>query len=292
MSVGCREVALTDPIQGARIPLWLLYPTHAKEQSECFGMYSFDVAMNAPVVGEQLPLVLISHGKGGTPWGYRATASYLARSGFVVALPEHPGNSRNDNSLDGTVANLENRPRHLCLVIDAAFADVELGKRLAPGGVAVIGHSMGGYTALAAAGGHPAALPNQVPEGRARPLTVASDPRIRALVLLAPAVPWYMLIGSLAEVAVPILLRVAEKDEYLPPEHAEIVLRGVPDRSRIDHQIVPGAGHFAFVTPFPPALTRPEFPPSQDPPGFDRPAYLQHLHAELLTFLRAHATCP
>ncbi|WP_309896459.1 chloride channel protein [Archangium sp.] len=51
--------------------------------------------------------------------------------------------------------------------------------------------------------------------------------------------------------------------------------------------VVPNAGHFSFQSPFPPAMTRPEFPPSQAPAGFDRVAFQPVLHAEILTFLRA-----
>jgi hypothetical protein len=50
--------------------------------------------------------------------------------------------------------------------------------------------------------------------------------------------------------------------------------------------MVPGSNHFSFQTPFPPVMTSPAYPPSQDPPGFDRQAYQPLLHAEVLTFLR------
>jgi predicted dienelactone hydrolase len=120
-----------------------------------FGPYTLAVAQDAPPVGEQLPLVILSHGNGGTPWAYRDLAKHLARSNFVVALPEHLGNSRNDNSLAHTAANLENRPRHLTLSIDAVFDDAVMKAHLAPARVGVIGHSIGGYTALALAGGQP-----------------------------------------------------------------------------------------------------------------------------------------
>ena len=49
----------------------------------------------------------------------RPIALHLARAGFVVALPEHPGNNRSDNSLANTAVNLANRPRHVRLVLDA-----------------------------------------------------------------------------------------------------------------------------------------------------------------------------
>ncbi|WNG57733.1 alpha/beta hydrolase [Archangium gephyra] len=286
MNVGCRALDVEDGVQGARIPVRVLYPTRAPERLEQFGPYPLSVATDAPVEGERLPLVIISHGTGGSPWTYRGMSAHLARAGFVVALPEHPGNSRSDNSLAGTAVNLENRPRHVRLVLDSLFGDARLGPRLSPAGAGVIGHSMGGYTALAVAGGRPSSFPNESPDGQPRAIPVVRDPRVRVLVLLAPASPWFMAEGALAGVDLPILMRTAELDEHTPAMHAEIILRGVPHPERIEHRVVPNAGHFSFQSPFPPAMTSPGFPPSQDPKGFDRAAFQPVLHAEILTFLR------
>jgi predicted dienelactone hydrolase len=285
LTVGCRTVEVTDPVQGARVPLWVLHPARAPERLAQFGPYPLEVASDAPVEGEGLPLVVVSHGNNGTPWVHRGLAAHLARAGFVVALPEHPGNSRMDGSLAGTAANLANRPRHLRLVLDALFADGALGPRLSAGGVGVIGHSIGGYTALALAGGRPTSFPNESADGQARPVPVVPDPRVRALVLLAPATPWFMGEGALDEVDVPILMRTGELDFAAPAFHAEIVLGGVRDRGRIDHRVILGAGHFSFQSPFPPAMIRPDFPPAHDPAGFDRAAYQAVLAAEVLVFL-------
>jgi predicted dienelactone hydrolase len=286
VTVGCRALEVVDAVQGARVPLWVLYPARAPELLEQFGPYPLAVATGAPVEGEGLPLVVISHGNNGSPWTYRGMAAHLARAGFVVALLEHPGNSRSDGSLAGTAANLENRPRHVRLVLDAVFADEHLGKRLSPAGAGVIGHSIGAYTALAVAGGRPSALPHEVPDGQARAVPVVRDDRVRALVLLAPASVWFMADGALAGVDVPILMRTGELDQHVPAMHTGFILRGVPDPRRIDHRVVPGAGHFSFQSPFPPAMTRPDFPPSQDPAGFDRLAFQPVLYAEIETFLR------
>jgi predicted dienelactone hydrolase len=75
----------------------------------------------------------------------------------------------------------------------------------------------------------------------------------------------------------------AEHDEHTPPWHGEIVVTGVAD---VEHRVVPGAGHYSFLTPFPEGVASPAFPPSQDPEGFDRPAFHTALNAEVLTFLR------
>ena len=286
VTVGCRVLAVTDAVQGARIPVWLLYPARAPERVERFGTYSLSVATDAAIEGERLRLVVISHGTGSTPWVLRDLAASLVRAGFIVALLAHPGNTRGDDALARVPANLVNRPRHVHLVIEAALADAVIGGRLAPDRVAVIGHSLGGYTALAVAGGRPMALPHETPDGRARPFSVGADPRVSAVVLLAPAAPWLMADGALADVDVPILMRTGEKDLHSPTGYDEVLLRGIRDRSRVDYRIVPNAGHFSFLSPFPPPMTGPLFPPSQDPPGFDRAAYLPVLCGEVHAFLR------
>jgi predicted dienelactone hydrolase len=278
MNVGCRVLDVMDPAQG-RVPAWVLYPARGPEREEQFGSYSLAVAMDAPVEGKNLPVAVISHGNNGTSWTHRGLAAHLARAGFVVALLEHPGNSRNDGSLAGTAANLTNRPRHVRLLIDAVAAIFGAAPT-----VAVIGHSIGGYTALAVAGGRPSCFPEESPDRQAHPVSVERDPRVRAVVLLAPATPWYLGEGALDGVDVPIFMRTGEHDAIV--SHGDIVLRGVPDRARVDHRVVPNAGHFSFQSPFPPEMTRPQFPPSQDPPGFDRAAYQAVLGDEILAFLR------
>jgi predicted dienelactone hydrolase len=201
----------------------------------------------------------------------------------VVALPEHPGNSRNDNSLAGTAANLENRPRHVSLTIDAVLRDAEIKRRLASERVGVIGHSIGGYTGLAVAGGKPWAAPHESADGKAHPVAVKRDDRVSALVLLAPATFWFMP-DSLRDVRVPILLRTGEKDELTDASQAESVLRGVFDAALVEHKAIAGAGHFFALTPFPKEMVRADFPPSQDPAGFQRETIQPDLYADIAEF--------
>lgn len=284
MSCGFRKILVRDEIQNAAVPVAVLYPTCASEQAERFGPYSLEVAVDAPVAESDLPVVVLSHGNGGTPWAYRDLAKHLATSGFVVVLPEHTGNSRNDNSLEKTSANLENRPRHLSLAIDAAFADALVGPHLRRSGVGVIGHSIGAYTALAVAGGKPWAAPHETPDRQPRLVTVRPDSRVRALVLLMPATFWFIA-DSLREVNIPILIRSGSRDEITPPSHAELVMNSVADSSLVQHEIIAGAGHFSVMSQFPPALTGPTFPPSLDPDRFDRVAYQTTLFADIERFL-------
>ncbi|RZL36607.1 MAG: alpha/beta hydrolase [Rubrivivax sp.] len=263
-----------------------MYPAQAAATTRQLGPYPVTAAWDAPPAGVDLPLVVLSHGNNGSPWTLRDLAAHLARAGFVVALPEHVGNSRSDSSLAGTLANLRNRPRHVSLAIDAALADGLLGPHLRQGSVAVGGVSIGGYTALAAAGARAWCGPHESPDGRPQPVDLTPDARIGALVLLAPATFWFAAEGALHGVTQPILMRSGSADMITPAEHAGRVLGGVADRARVEHEVVAGAGHFSFLSVFPPGMARPDFPPAQDPPGFDRAGYQPQLFADIADFLR------
>ncbi len=267
-------------------PTLVLYPSDSPERLERLGPYELSVAMNAPITAGAFPLIVISHGSGGTPLSHRTLAAHLARHGFVVAMPEHPGNNRNNNDLVDTVDNLNNRPRHIRQVIDWAFSSEAFGSSLLPDSVAIVGQSMGGYTALAIAGGVPTSFPRESPDRQQRQIKTEPDPRVKALVLLTPATPWFIAGGALHGVRLPILLWTAEKDELTPEFHADLLKAGVPDKSLIEHRIAANAGHFSFLSPFPASMTNPAFAPSQDLEGFDRSRFHEELNAGVLEFLR------
>jgi len=278
MFVGCRQMQIADETKSISFPVLVQYPTVIPSGSTAFGPYTMTVSPEAPAAEGQFPLVIISHGTGGSHLLYRTISTHLAQNGYVVAMLEHPGNNPNNNELEGSYENLVNRPRHVRLTIDAVSADSQLSHCVQPDNVAIIGHSMGGYTALAVAGGTPWS------ETRQR-VDVVSDPRVRALVLLAPATAWYITEDSLSNVSVPILMLIGEHDPYTPRWHADLVLDHVPDRSQVTFRVIENAGHFSFLSPFPLQMRNPNFLPSTDPEGFDREKFHERLPAELLDYL-------
>lgn len=284
-SVGYCTVEVADSVLDLSFPLAVLYPTRAPAKPETVGGYTLDLASDAPIKEGVFPLVIISHGKGSSPWVYRTLAHYLAGNGFVVGLPEHPFNNRDNNTWHGTIQNLKARPHHVQLAINSLYEHPVFAASLKPDWVALVGHSMGGYTALALAGGIPTCFPHESPDQQAHIVRTATDHRIKALVLLAPATPWFLAEDSLRNVTAPILLLEAEKDEHTPSEHGLIVLHRVADQSKVRHRVIENAGHFSFLSPFPAARTNPAFPPSQDPPGFDRLRFHKELNTEVLAFL-------
>jgi predicted dienelactone hydrolase len=257
--VGLRLVRVDESI-----PTLMFYPTLADERLEQLGPFPIHVARDAPARDGRFPLVVISHGSGGTPATHRELARYLASRGFVVAVPEHPGNHRGDNSLADTAELLARRPRDVLAVADGCRGAFSLDERFS-----IVGHSMGAYTGLVA----------------------ARDPRVAALVLLAPATPWLRVPGALAHIRIPILMRAAGEDAIAPAAFmSQIVITGVPDASAVDYRVIAGANHYAFLSPWPEAMRSPAIPPSIDPPGFDRRAFLDRLYPEIVTFLQAAGT--
>ena len=226
----------------------------------------------------KLPLVLFSHGHGGSSELYPTITNYLAEQGFIVAAVEHFGNNRKNGSLNNSDENLVLRPRHLSLTIDAVLKDSEIGGRIDWENIFGVGHSLGGYSLVALAGGQPWTITG-------KKLKVESDPRMKGMVLLAPGVGWFNAPHALDAVKLPILVLHAEHDLITPFWNTEILLNRVPDKGRVRARTVPGAGHFSFLSPFPAHLKVPGFLPATDPVGFDREAFHQTLPQEIEQYL-------
>jgi len=121
-----------------------------------------------PDGGEALPIVLFSHGLGGTRESYAHLGQHWASHGYVVVHVQHPGsddsvwrdNPRPLESAQRAVSDLDNlldRPRDISFALDelerrAQSENWPLRARLDLSRVAVAGHSFGAYTALCVAG--------------------------------------------------------------------------------------------------------------------------------------------
>jgi predicted dienelactone hydrolase len=286
VNAGWRQGVVTDEAGGKTFPVMICYPTAEPERQRTLGPYPVSAAWDAAPLPGRHPLVMLSHGSGSSPLVNCDLALALARAGFVVGMPVHPGDNRDDRSLQNTRENLEQRPRHLHLAIDTLVGDPALYPGAGPQRVALIGHSLGAYTALALAGGEPRTLPETWPDGPTDAIPVAHDPRVAAIVLLAPAVVWFHAPGALDAVNVPVLMMAGKQDTVTPPQfHADLVARQLPDKGQVDYRTISGAGHFSFLSVFPQELRQPGFAPAQDPPGFARAVFQRALADDVAAFL-------
>jgi predicted dienelactone hydrolase len=117
--------------------------------------YAGEASLNAPpdhALGPY-PLLILSPGFSIGPTAYAWLAEHLASYGFVVLAPDHDEQLNPDDQLWRAVIT---RPRDiqdlLTCVDERSQAGEGLMRLIDRDAVAVIGHSYGGYTALAAAG--------------------------------------------------------------------------------------------------------------------------------------------
>ena len=108
------------------------------------------------------PVVVLSHGLASRPEDFSDRAQQLASYGYLVALPQHPGSDSQhlQDMLEGytgeiySVNEFIDRPLDVSYLLDELQRrnQTEFGGRLDLDRVGVLGHSFGGYTALALAG--------------------------------------------------------------------------------------------------------------------------------------------
>jgi predicted dienelactone hydrolase len=98
------------------------------------------------------PVILFSHGFGGTARIMAWFGTALARHGYVVVAVDHPGNNgRDPMTVGGAVLSWE-RPGDLKTALDKAKTDPTIGPHLDLDRLGAAGFSAGGFTSLVEAG--------------------------------------------------------------------------------------------------------------------------------------------
>lgn len=252
---------------------------------------------DCPVEGTQLPLVLVSHGSGGSALGHHDTAAALADAGFVVAAIHHPGDNFRDLSRQGHLSAFATRPIDMRRLADYMLSAWPQHAQLNPMRIGLFGFSRGGYTGLVALGAQPrwTLRPDLCPAGSPLPLCAeiqrheipappARDPRIRAAVIVDPLTMFDA--KGLKQVNAPVQLWASAHGGDGVTLASVQALRG--DLPRPPEWHVADAGHFAFLAPCPPALARAAPDICQDAPSFDRVAFHQTFNTQVVGFLKRH----
>jgi predicted dienelactone hydrolase len=287
------------------ITVALFYPAQAPARTIAMGPFSLRVAPMAPPDAKAKGLIVISHGTGGSELNHGNLAEALARSGYVVAALRHPGDNWQDMSVweKPFGAFFIERPRQVSQVLDALLSDPDWKDRIAGDArgprIGAVGHSAGGYTVIALAGGQPdlsfifshcendrsndpifcrrtGQAPTALPQ-----IERMTDPRIRAVAALAPLGVVFTA-ASLASIRIPTALYSAELDRWLVPRfHAAWIAQNMP---RAEFHSVPNAWHFAFMDRPSTPVPTPDGDAAADPPGFDRAALLAQLAVDIPAF--------
>jgi predicted dienelactone hydrolase len=276
-------------------------------------------AMGAPMQAQpaKLPLIVVSHGTGGSAAGMAWLAETLAANGYLVAAVNHHGNTGFEGSarLEGFIVWWD-RPRDVSVLIDRLLADPRFGPRIDASRIGVAGFSIGGYTALATVGARLSesqqrefcsANPTSTlcvlpPEARfsaedlqklldtntrvKMAITHAGDPqrdpRVKAAFAIAPVMGPAMTDDSLAHIDVPVRIVVGSADNQAVP-----AVNGIPIAARIPGstlEVLPGVTHYAFLPACTPKGRDVVKLLCADPDGVDRNALHRRVAAEAVSF--------
>ncbi|KAA0972611.1 dienelactone hydrolase [Aureimonas fodinaquatilis] len=155
--VGVQEFVTHSQERNRDLAMTVWYPADAGGKQVTLGESVFfegtNAMLEAPISRGKYPVILLSHGAGlgGNPQAASWLATPLAKQGFIVAAPAHPGNGGVTRSAAETM-KLWLRPADISATLDLMQKLPLFQDHLAEGKIGALGLSMGGGTALALAG--------------------------------------------------------------------------------------------------------------------------------------------
>jgi predicted dienelactone hydrolase len=307
-AAGISRITVSSPDGSFDTMIW--YPTSGAEVTWQAGPFTVSATRDAPLAQDhRFPVVLFSHGSGGSPLGHRELAAMLARAGYVVVAPVHVGDAAGHPRQPNQSKVLVSRPRQAIAALDAVLENARFAPHVDVERISMIGYSAGGYTALVLAGAQPnfqkalaycdkdgredvgSCRPgnNDVQQGETVPVAVNTMPqhdfRLKALVLMDPLSFLFDQAG-LASVTMPTLLMRPQDDAFLRSNaNAQALAQNLPNRP--EETVVPG-GHFVFIDPCPPALRKEAPLICVDAATIDRGAIHVQIEHQVRTFLDTH----
>lgn len=266
-NVGVRTLKYEDPSRRRPVLVELWYPT--AKQGPAAEIETADAVWIHPKeirdvvladTGKKYPLIVFSHGHAGDRRNLSWLAESLVKNGFVVASVEHHGNSwRSYNPL--TSLRFWERARDVSFALNQVLKEPSLKGKIDANRIGFVGYSLGGMTGLALAGAKAENVKQIVREQQKHHKEIEpelvdkvdfleahsdfEEPRIKAMVLLAPATFVYPS-QSLKNIKIPIALVASTGDEVLPfQEHAlRLITHTTPAKLKIFSNKI---SHYVFL---------------------------------------------
>jgi predicted dienelactone hydrolase len=230
----------------------------------------------APSLGKY-PLILLSHGSGGSAIQLAWMGQALARAGYIAVAVDHPGNNSGQMTAEGMALWWE-RATDLSDVLDAMLKDDFFGEHVDGSRVGAAGYSLGGYTMMEIAGaktdisqyfemcrqkGDAAVCHTPEARGLGTPQEVLAaarktsgeslarsgesyrDPRVKAVFAMAPALGFTETQESLHSIRVPMMIVVGDSDQTAPAKDNADYLRANVKTAM--ESVLPGVTHYTFL---------------------------------------------
>ncbi|MFT8728632.1 MAG: alpha/beta fold hydrolase [Oenococcus oeni] len=218
-------------------------------------------------VSQPHPLVLLSHGTGGNRFSLQWLARGLVQRGYIVAAPDHYGNS-SSNPIPEYFVRYWERPLDISFVLTKILA--EFPTAIDQANIFMAGFSFGGYTSLALMGANinfqlikekantsegkkeftipemgdltkmiPLIKENEIPSS-------LMDKRIKSFVAMAPALGMgFNSTTQVKNISTSVLIIGAEKDQIAPIKFNAENYHHLINNS--EYYEISGAGHYIFL---------------------------------------------
>lgn len=252
----------------------IYYPTESQQTPKMVGTRpvfdGIESQPDAPAANGTFPLIIFSHGSGGNSFSQAWLARALVERGVIVVAANHPG-STSGNSIPAESVKLWLQTQDISALINAIMQDQQWQQRINRDAIGVLGHSKGGYSAIASVGGRVslqdfvagchispqspncqfytqanvnlAALPAKAFDAN------FTDKRLSFAIALDPGMVPYLQPNSLRQLNAPLLIVASE---YFRADTAEANLAGASlaafaGKWPIDALTLAGANHFDFL---------------------------------------------
>lgn len=314
--VGFQSISIHDPVNGGTMPGYVFYPSAQARGVTWVGPYELHASKGARAIPGAKPLVVISHGQGGSDLSLHDLAVYLASHGFITATLTHPKDNFRDTSGVGHLAVLAGRAIQVKATISHLLDDPHWKKHINPNQIGVAGFSMGGYTSLLLVGAVPhfdrlIRYCKRYPEDHAtcdllKQLAAQAkmtemaylgavqkgfyrwgktqDPRVKAAFAMAPESIMFGRKG-LAGIDRPVFLYYGQNDHHLLPKANALHIAPLI-KTLIDIKMIPKAGHFVFLGPCSSQLAKDAPAICNSPQGVNRARAYARINANALDFFR------
>lgn len=298
-AAGVRLIDIPESSKGKAFKAIVWSPCALAPVETKVGPFSINAVRDCPIEGKKLPLVIISHGYGGSAFSHHDTATELANAGFLVIALNHPSDSALDLSRGGDLSALVERPSDVSRLIDYMVGAFPEASKIDAEQIGMFGFSRGGYTALVIAGANPdfynaklpcpdseAPLCQQVKNSETSHLTVVHDARVKAFVVADPlnAFPGP---ATLYNVRSPVQLWASEQGGEGVSLQSVIAIRdNLPIKP--DFHLVPNATHYAFLAPCSAEMAARVPQICKDAPNFNRSLFHASFNKSVQEFFRKH----
>ena len=293
-AVGQRQLVTTERTASlrdaqhrntVRITVWYPTSSEAPERPLVIGLPDkplFDVGVVAPDAAlerdQRYPVIMLSHGFGGTAKMMGWLGIAMARDGNIVIAVDHPGNNGAEEMTMAGAVLWWDRADDLRSALEEVGRDPVIGPHLDKDRLGAAGFSAGGFAALVAAGVNvdptrwirfcrenpangdcqpneefPATFDEQAEAlnsaGLAIEVAQASHdhllPGLRAVLAIAPA--WVQALdpASLSGLRVPVQIVLGDADSVEPPATSGLAAAAAIPNASVD--LLAGVGHYGFL---------------------------------------------